>query len=110
MKITALETIRLAEFRKLLLVEGAYIGGLGGLGETFFSPATVGAYIHEVLAPKLLGRTPLQIDKISKNLTGYLGFRSTGVEMRAASALDIALWVDRRGRRLRVSGHDVLSS
>ena len=33
-----------------------------------------------------------QIDRISKDLVGYLGFRSTGAEMRGASALDIALW------------------
>ena len=63
-----------------------------GLGETFFFPATVEAYVHEALAPKLLGRDPLQIDRIAKDLVGYLGFRSTGAEMRGNSALDIALW------------------
>jgi L-alanine-DL-glutamate epimerase-like enolase superfamily enzyme len=92
MKITALETIRLAEFANLLWLRVHTSEGLVGLGETFFCPATIEAYVHEAVAPKLLGRDPLQIDKISKDLTGYLGFRSTGVEMRAASALDIALW------------------
>jgi galactonate dehydratase len=92
MKITALETIRLAEFPNLVWLRVHTSEGLVGLGETFFSPATVEAYVHEALAPKLLGRNPLQIDKISKDLTSYLGFRSTGVEMRAASAVDIALW------------------
>jgi L-alanine-DL-glutamate epimerase-like enolase superfamily enzyme len=92
MKIAALETIRLAEFANLLWLKVHTSEGLVGLGETFFFPATVEAYVHEALAPKLLGRDPLQIDRISKDLTGYLGFRSTGAEMRAASALDIALW------------------
>ncbi len=92
MKITALETIRLAEFGNLLWVKVHTSEGIVGLGETFFSPATVEAYVHEILAPQLIGRDPRQIDKISKDVTGYLGFRSTGAEMRANSALDIALW------------------
>ena len=92
MKITALETIRLAEFGNLLWLKVHTSEGIVGLGETFFFPATVEAYVHEVLAPKLIGRDPRQIDKISKDLTGYLGFRSTGAEMRGNSALDIALW------------------
>jgi galactonate dehydratase len=92
MRITALETIRLAEFANLLWLKVHTSEGIVGLGETFFFPATVEAYVHEALAPKLLGRDPLQIDRISKDLVGYLGFRSTGAEMRGASALDIALW------------------
>ena len=66
--------------------------GIVGLGETFFLPETVEAYVHENLAQKLLGRDPLEIDRISKDLVGYLGFCSTGAEMRGNSALDIALW------------------
>jgi len=41
---------------------------------------------------KLIGRDPLQIDLIARDLNGYLGFRSTGAETRGNSALDIALW------------------
>ena len=44
------------------------------------------------MAPKTLGRDPLAIDRIAKDLAGYLGFRSTGAESRGNSALDIALW------------------
>ena len=40
----------------------------------------------------MLGRDPLAIDRIAKDLTGYVGFRSTGAEMRGNSAFDIALW------------------
>ena len=92
MKITSLETIRIAQFPNLLWLKAHTSEGIVGLGETFFFPATVEAYVHEAIAPKLLGRDPFQIDKISKDLVGYLGFRSAGAEMRAASALDIALW------------------
>ncbi len=92
MKITALETIRIEEFPNLLWLQVRTDEGVSGLGETFFLPKTVEAYVHEALSQKLLGRNPLEIDRISKDLTGYLGFRSTGVEMRGNSALDIALW------------------
>jgi len=92
MKITALETIRIAEFVNLLWLKVHTSEGIVGLGETFFLPETVEAYVHETLAQKLLGRNPLEIDRISKDLVGYLGFRSTGAEMRGNSALDIALW------------------
>src|SRR5580704_18799102 len=92
MKITALETIRIDEFPNLIWLQVRTDEGIVGLGETFFLPETVEAYVHEVLGQKLLGRNPLEIDRISKDLTGYLGFRSTGAEMRGNSALDIALW------------------
>ena len=62
--------------------------GLVGLGETFFAPASVETYVHEILAPKLIGRDPRQIDRIAKDVSFYLGFRSAGVEMRAHSALE----------------------
>lgn len=92
MKITALETIRLQEFANLLWLKVHTDEGLTGLGETFFMPATVEAYVHEVLAPKVIGRDPLAIDRLARDVTGYLGFRSTGVEARGNSAFDIALW------------------
>lgn len=66
--------------------------GITGLGETFFIAETVETYIHEYVAPRMIGRNPLQIDRLAQELTGYLGFRSTGAEMRGNSAFDIALW------------------
>ncbi|HVX81239.1 MAG TPA: mandelate racemase/muconate lactonizing enzyme family protein, partial [Devosiaceae bacterium] len=92
MKITALETIRVEAFPNLLWVEVHTDEGITGLGETFFMPQTVEAYIHEVAAPKLVGRDPLAIERIARDLVGYLGFRSTGAETRGNSAIDIALW------------------
>ncbi len=92
MKITALETIRLADRPNLLWVQVHTDEGLVGLGETFFGAATVEAHVHEYIAPRVIGRDPLQIDLLAADLVGYLGFRSTGAEMRGNSAFDIALW------------------
>ena len=93
MKIEAIETLRLSEFGNLLWVHLHTDTGLVGLGETFFGPQAVEAHIHETVAPLLLGRDPLEIERISRQLQrGYLGFTGTGVEMRAASAIDLALW------------------
>jgi galactonate dehydratase len=92
MKITAIETLRIAEHPNLLWVHVHTDEGLVGLGETFYGAAAVEGHIHEVVAPRLIGADPLAIDAISKSIAGYLGFRSTGAETRAASAIDIALW------------------
>jgi len=92
MKITALETIRIAEFPQLVWLHVQTDEGLTGLGETFMSGAAVEAYLHDEVAPAVIGRDPLAIDAIARDLVPYIGFRSTGVEGRAASALDIALW------------------
>ena len=48
--------------------------------------------MHEYIAPRVIGRDPLEIDRLSADLVGYVGFRSTGAEMRGNSAFDIALW------------------
>src|SRR5689334_24213692 len=94
MKITQIETVRLEEYPNpnILWVQVHTDEGLMGLGETFWGAQTVEAYIHEYVAPRLLGRDPRAIDRIATNLVGYLGFRSTGAEARGNSAIDIALW------------------
>jgi L-alanine-DL-glutamate epimerase-like enolase superfamily enzyme len=92
MKITKIETIRIEERPNLIWIQVHTDEGLIGLGETFFGAKAVEAYIHETLAPIVIGRDPLEIDKLSADLVGYLGFRSSGVETRGNSAFDIALW------------------
>ncbi|TPN53165.1 mandelate racemase/muconate lactonizing enzyme family protein [Mesorhizobium sp. B1-1-7] len=92
MKITAIETIRIEERPNLLWVEVHTDEGITGLGETFFLSRTVEAYLHEYVAPRVIGRDPLEIDLLSADLVGYLGFRSSGAEVRGNSAFDIALW------------------
>ena len=93
MKITALETIQLQHLNNIIWVRVHTDEGVIGLGETFRGAHAVARHIHTEVAPQLVGRDPLEIDAISKLLTeSYVGFRSSGVEMRAASAVDIALW------------------
>lgn len=92
MKINAIETLRIQEHPNLLWVQLHTDEGLIGLGETFWGACTVEAHIHEYAASRLLGKDPLAIDRIQRDLIGYLGFRSTGAETRGNSAIDIALW------------------
>ncbi len=107
MKITALETIRNAEFPNLLWLHIHTDEGLSGLGETFFGAQAVEAYLHESVAPQLLGQDPGRIDYIARKLYGYLGFRGSGVETRGNSAIDIALW-DLWGKRTRQPVYQLL--
>lgn len=92
MKITQVETLRLGEFPNIIWVRLHTDEGLVGLGETFMGAAAVEAYLHEWVAPKLLGQDPLAIESRNCDITGYLGWRGSGVETRGNSAVDIALW------------------
>lgn len=92
MRVTALETIRLQEFPNLIWLRVHGEDGLAGLGETFMAAGAVEAYLHEITAPLILGEDAFAIDKVARKLAPYLGHRSTGVEIRANSAVDIALW------------------
>ncbi|GGA86145.1 dehydratase [Brucella endophytica] len=93
MKITALETVQLPSLNNIIWLRIHTDEGIIGLGETFRGADSVATYLHREVAPQLIGKNPLEIDRISKLLTEtYVGFRSSGVEIRAASAVDIALW------------------
>jgi galactonate dehydratase len=92
MKVTALETVYVDEFPNLLWVHVHTDEGLIGLGETYFGAAAVDAHIHEFIAPYLIGKNPLDIERHSHRMTGYAGRGGSGAEMRGASAIDIALW------------------
>ena len=92
MKIDRIETVRLAEFPNLVWLRVHTDEGLWGLGETSLAAGSVECYLHEFVAPRVIGKNPLQIERLSRDLAGYLGFRGSGVETRALSAFDIALW------------------
>src|ERR671910_100819 len=92
MKITAVETLRLGEHANLLWVRVHTDQGLVGLGETWFGAAAVEADIHERIAALLLGEDPSRIEHLNRRMRPYVGFCGTGAEMRAVSALDVALW------------------
>ncbi len=93
MKITAIQTTRVAEFGNLLWVHVHTDEGTVGLGETFYGAGAVEAHIHETLAERLLGKDPLRIEALNREMVNLpMAQSSTGAEYRAASAIDIALW------------------
>jgi galactonate dehydratase len=92
MKITKIETVRLTSRPTLIWVRVHTDEGLIGLGESWFGCAAVEADIHERIAPALIGADPSRIEALSRAARPYVGFCGTGAEIRAASAIDVALW------------------
>ncbi|HBY63728.1 MAG TPA: hypothetical protein DEH78_28215 [Solibacterales bacterium] len=100
MRITAIETILLD--RGITVHQGPIQwmwvrvhtdSGLIGLGETYPAPHAAREVIHRVLAPLLIGADPSHIDRIWADTfqrIAYYGW--AGAELRAISAVDIALW------------------
>jgi L-alanine-DL-glutamate epimerase-like enolase superfamily enzyme len=82
---------------------------LAGLGETWFGAATVEADIHDRIAPLLLGQDARNIAHLKRLMTPYVGFCGTGAEMRALSAIDVALW-DIAGKSASKPLRDVLGA
>ncbi|MBM3736032.1 MAG: mandelate racemase/muconate lactonizing enzyme family protein [Acidobacteria bacterium] len=100
MKITGIELIRYSRGIRVHAGEVDWLWvrihtdeGLTGLGETYpCADAEAGAISRE-LAPLLLGRDPLCIDRLWADMflaVNYHGW--AGAELRAISAIDIALW------------------
>ncbi len=107
MRLTALETLRPDFQPNVLLLRLHTDDGAVGLGETFFSPDAVEAYLHSVVAPALLDRTDPRPERISRLLAPYVGYQGGGVETRALGAVDIALW-DLLGRQAGLPVTDLL--
>lgn len=106
--ITAIRTLRLPERPKLLWLEIDTDDGRTGLGETFRGAEATEAALHELIAPGLIGRDASRIAGIADEIqNSYVGYHSAGAEIRAASALDIALW-DLAGQRQGVPIHEAL--
>ncbi|MBO0702626.1 MAG: mandelate racemase/muconate lactonizing enzyme family protein, partial [Candidatus Dormibacteraeota bacterium] len=92
MKITRIDTIQAQRHDNLLWVQVHTDAGLIGLGETFRDVSSVADYVHHTASPYLLGQDPLAIQRHAAALGGAMATRAIGSEMRALSALDIALW------------------
>jgi L-alanine-DL-glutamate epimerase-like enolase superfamily enzyme len=93
MKITAVETIELAEFPFLFWLRLHTDDGIIGTGETFWAPAPVAAYVHGNAAAYLVGKDPRDIELHDRRLGSvYVGARDSGAEMRGNSAINLALW------------------
>jgi L-alanine-DL-glutamate epimerase-like enolase superfamily enzyme len=67
--------------------------GLIGLGETYYQPRAVSAIVHDCFSHVLLGRSALDIESHWNNMFSIVNFFGyAGAEIRAISAIDIALW------------------
>lgn len=92
MKITTVESFVHPEFPNIIYVKIGTDAGIHGIGESYYFGRTVAAFVDEFISPTLIGLDPEDIEGINRKLTTYIGALSSGVEMRARSAVDIALW------------------
>ena len=90
--ITELTTYRSEEHPNLLWLEIMTSDGITGLGETFFAAEALETYIHSNLAPIVLGLPAEDIGLVHHKTRPYVGFVGASLELRARSAVDIALW------------------
>ncbi|MFM7290694.1 MAG: mandelate racemase/muconate lactonizing enzyme family protein [Planctomycetia bacterium] len=93
-RITAIETaIPAGIMPNLLLVRIHTDDGLVGCGETYYTPHAIAALIHDWMAERLLGADALAIESHWRWLyERCTPFGHPGAEMRALSAIDLALW------------------
>jgi len=93
MKITRIETLHVREYGNILWVRIHTDTGLIGYGETYYTPETTACFLHEVSSKILLGEDPRDIERLwwrQYEMSHIYGNR--GNELRAISAVDIALW------------------
>lgn len=67
--------------------------GFVGNGESYYAPHAVASMVHDWMARYLLGANPLDIEKHWRFLyERAANFGARGCELRAISAIDLALW------------------
>ena len=97
MRITKIETLRVDSIGNMLWLRLSTDAGITGLGEAFRNAGATEAYIHETLAPWLLGKDPLEInahrEAIGRRIGNrFMGTPSRSIEIRGNAAVDLALW------------------
>ena len=99
-RITALETVIPDDIMSGLMLlrihtDAGTVGGepVIGHGETYYLPEAAAAVIHDWMAPRLLGADACAIEShwrfLYERCTAFGGY---GAELRALSAIDLALW------------------
>ena len=93
-RITAIETsVPNSIMPNLILVRIHTDDGLIGCGETYYTPHAIEALIHDWMAERLLGAEATDIESHWRFLyERCTAFGTPGAEMRALSAIDVALW------------------
>ncbi|ALM53611.1 mandelate racemase/muconate lactonizing enzyme family protein [Halomonas huangheensis] len=106
MKVTRIETFRPSARPSLIWVRVHTDEGLVGLGESWFGAETIEADIHGRIAPLILGEDASRIEALHRSMRPYVGFCGTSAEIRALSAVDVALW-DIAGKRAGLPLHEL---
>lgn len=93
-KITAIETAIPSDMMpNLILLRVHTENGLIGCGETYYTPHAIEALIHDWMAERLIGAEATDIEAHWRFLyERCTAFGGPGAEMRALSAIDVALW------------------
>lgn len=117
MEITSIETIGFEEDSPLVNTERdirlTFVRlhtkeGICGLGETFPLHGMETEAIHGPIAELLLGKDAKKIEAFNDNMYNYFNYYGyAGAELRAMSAIDIALW-DLKGKYLDAPIYELL--
>lgn len=108
-KIARIQTVRSRIQPNVTHVLVTDTDGITGLGETFYGATSVEAHLHDVIVPTLQAEKPdASPHAVSAVIEGYVGYSGSGTEVRARSALDIALW-DIAAKRQNLSLRHLLS-
>ncbi len=93
-RIVAIETaVPAVIMPNLILVRIHTDQGIIGCGETYYTPHAIEALIHDWMAERLLGAEATDIEAHWRFLyERCTPFGTPGAELRALSALDVALW------------------
>ena len=106
--IVALETVRCEQQPNILWVRVHASNGMIGLGETFYVPGAVEAVVHDLIADFAIGQPVFATERLWDTVFSWSNFFGyAGAEMRALSALDIALW-DLKGQIAGVPIYNLL--
>ena len=106
--IEAIETVRWEAQPNLLWARVHTSAGIIGLGETYYLAGAVESVVHDLAADLFIGEPAGAISKLWTSFfscANFFGF--AGAELRALSALDVALH-DAMGQRLGVPVHQLL--
>ena len=91
--LASLSTVRSELQPNVLQVMVTTSDGLTGLGETFYGATVAEAHIHDVIVPTMRSDRPSSDPaEVLSAVSGYVGYSGSGAEVRARSAIDIALW------------------
>ena len=93
MKITKIESLTFEDLPRLLFVRVHTDEGIVGLGETYDKVSGSRGALHGTLAPILLGNDPRDIQRLWSFCLDNIMFHGfAGAELRALSAVEMALW------------------